>query len=321
MNADKAIKRLGEAGIVPVVVMEEAERAVPVAKAMLAGGIDVMEITFRTAAAADAIRAVAEQCPGMLVGAGTVITLDQCRAAAAAGAKFIVSPGFDGEVVRWCVERDMAVLPGCVTPTEIMAAMKLGLDTVKFFPANIYGGLAAMKALHGPFPGIRFVPTSGVNAGNAAEFLSAPFIHAVGGSWCCSRQDIAAGNYERITALCREARQAVLGFEVAHIGINAADAEAARAVCAELGGAFGFAAKEGSSSIFASDGIEVMKSPYLGERGHIAIRTNRLSIAAAELEKQGYELDPETEKYKDGRRIAVYLKKPMGGFAIHLLQK
>ena len=201
--------RLARAGVVPVVVLEHAKDAVPTAKAMVAGGIDVMEITFRTAAAADSIRAVSENCPEMLVGAGTVITLEQCKKAVESGARFIVAPGFDEEVVRWCVENHVPVTPGCVTPTEIMAAMKLGLKVVKFFPAGVYGGLSAMKALSGPFGGIKFIPTGGVNAQNLAEYLAAPFIHAVGGSWVCPKADISAGNFEKITALCHEAHATV----------------------------------------------------------------------------------------------------------------
>ena len=174
------LARLAAAAVIPVVVIDDAKDAVPAAKALLAGGVDVMEITFRTAAAADAIKAVAEHCPDMLVGAGTVITLDQCRKAAECGARFIVAPGFDEEVVRWCVENHIAVTPGCVTPSEIMAAMKLGLKVVKFFPAGVYGGLSAMKALSGPFGGIKFIPTGGVNGQNIGEFIAAPFIHAKG---------------------------------------------------------------------------------------------------------------------------------------------
>ena len=203
-----AMERMARSVIVPVVVLEDAKDAVPTAKAMCAGGVDVMEITFRTAAAADSIRAVAENCPEVLVGAGTVITLEQCKTAVACGAKFIVAPGFDGEVVRWCIEHEIPVLPGCVTPTEIMAAMKLGLKVVKFFPAGVYGGLKAMKALSGPFGGVKFVPTGGVSTQNIAEYVSAPFIQAVGGSWICPKADISAGNFENITALCREARAA-----------------------------------------------------------------------------------------------------------------
>lgn len=204
----EVLDRLARAGVVPVVVLEDAKDAVATAEALLAGGVDVMEITFRTAAAADSIRAVAKQCPDMLVGAGTVITLEQCRQAVECGAKFIVAPGFDEEVVRWCVEHQVPVTPGCVTPTEIMAAMKLGLRVVKFFPAGVYGGLSAMKALSGPFGGIRFIPTGGVNGQNIGEFLAAPFVHAVGGSWVCPKAEISAGNFEKITELCRQARAA-----------------------------------------------------------------------------------------------------------------
>ena len=200
---------LPQAGVIPVVVLDDAKDAVPTAKALLTGGVDVMEITFRTAAAADSIKAVAESCPDMLVGAGTVITLEQCKKAVECGAKFIVSPGFDEEVVRWCVENGVAVTPGCVTPTEIMAAMKLGLNVVKFFPAGVYGGLSAMKALSGPFGGIKFIPTGGVDAKNLKEYLEAPFVHAVGGSWLCPKKEIAAGNFDAVTALCREASEIV----------------------------------------------------------------------------------------------------------------
>ena len=315
------LARLAAAAVIPVVVIDDAKDAVPAAKALLAGGVDVMEITFRTAAAADAIKAVAEHCPDMLVGAGTVITLDQCRKAAECGARFIVAPGFDEEVVRWCVEDHIAVTPGCVTPSEIMAAMKLGLKVVKFFPAGVYGGLSAMKALSGPFGGIKFIPTGGVNGQNIGEFIAAPFIHAVGGSWVCPKADIAAGNFEKITALCRQARSAALGFEVAHIGINCENGEDSLAVCKKLDEAFALGVKEGNSSNFASNGIEVMKSMYLGKNGHIAIRTNSIPLAIAELAKKGFACDMETAKYKGERMIAVYLKEAFGGFAVHLLQK
>lgn len=207
----ESTERLARAGVVPVVVLDDAKDAVPTAQAMLAGGIDVMEITFRTAAAADSIQAVAENCPDMLVGAGTIINLEQCKLAVSKGAKFIVSPGFDREVVAWCLENNIAVTPGCVTPTEIMEAINMGLKIVKFFPANVYGGLKAMKSLAAPFVGIKFIPTGGVNAENLREYIDAPFVHAVGGSWVCPKADIASGNFENITALCAQARQAAFG--------------------------------------------------------------------------------------------------------------
>lgn len=203
------LQLMKKSGVIPVVVLDDTAKALTTANALLAGGVSVMEITFRTAAAADSIKAVSENCPEMLVGAGTVVTLDQCKQALECGAKFIVSPGFDPEVVSWCVERNIPITPGCVTPTEIMAAMKLGLNVVKFFPAGVYGGLKAMKALSAPFGGIKFIPTGGVDAKNLKEYLEAPFVHAGGGSWPCPKKEIAAGNFDAVTALCREASEIV----------------------------------------------------------------------------------------------------------------
>ena len=202
------LERLRNSIVVPVVVLDDVKDAVPTANAMAAGGVDVMEITFRTAAAPECIKAVAENCPDVLVGAGTIVNLEQCRLAVEMGAKFIVSPGFDAEVVGWCVENDIPVCPGCVTPTEIMAALKFGLKVLKFFPANVYGGLKALKSLAGPFGGLKFIPTGGVSTENIREFMEAPFIHAVGGSWVCPKADIQAGNFEKITQLCKDARAA-----------------------------------------------------------------------------------------------------------------
>lgn len=205
------MERLASSVVVPVVVLERAEDALPTARALLAGGVDTMEITFRTSCAAQCIQAVAESCPDMLVGAGTVLNVEQAKLAVSMGAKFIVSPGFDAGVVDWCLENGIAVTPGCVTPTEIMMAVNRGLKVVKFFPANVYGGLNAMKNLSAPFVGIKFLPTGGVNTGNIKEYVDAPFVHAVGGSWLCTKADIAAGQWEKITLLCQEARKAAKG--------------------------------------------------------------------------------------------------------------
>lgn len=195
-------------GVVPVVVLDRVEHAVPLARAMQAGGIPCAEVTLRTAAGLGSIEAMS-RLGDILVGAGTVVTLDQCKDALSAGARFIVSPGLNTKVVEHCLARDIPVLPGCVTPTEIMQAMELGLNTVKFFPANVYGGLAAMKALAAPFTGIRFIPTGGVNGDNLAQYLSAPYVHAVGGSWLCDRKLVNAGDFAAITALCAQATRAV----------------------------------------------------------------------------------------------------------------
>lgn len=317
----KYTERLGNNAVVPVVVLDDVKNAVPTAKALLAGGIDVMEITLRTAAALDSIKAVARECPEMLVGAGTVVNVDQAKAVVDAGAKFIVSPGFDTKIVQWCIENDITVTPGCVTPTEIMAALQLGVNIVKFFPANVYGGLNAMKNLSGPFGEVKFIPTGGVNSQNIGEYTAEPFIHTVGGSWVCAKADIASQNFEKITALCKEAVAKSLGFELAHVGINTEDGDTALETAHKFDEVFGFSVKDGNSSAFAGSGIEVMKSMYLGESGHLAIRTNNISRAIAYMEKHGFLMNDETCKYKGKRLVAVYLKNEIGGFAVHLLQK
>lgn len=202
-------EKIRAAGVVPVVVIEDARDAVPTAKALLAGGIGVMEITFRTACAAEAIRVVAKEVPEMTVGAGTVLNSEQGREALEAGAKFIVSPGFDDTLVRFCRDLSVPIVPGCVTPTEIMKAVAEGLNVVKFFPADIYGGLSAMKALSAPFGHIRFIPTGGVNSGNLGEYLAQPYVFAVGGSWICTKDDISHHRFDRIAELSGKAANQV----------------------------------------------------------------------------------------------------------------
>jgi len=315
------LKQIGICGILPVVVLDRTKDAIPTAKALLAGGVDVIEITLRTDAGLDSIRKVAGGCPDVLVGAGTVITLDQCKAAVDAGAKFIVSPGFDSKVVEWCLANNIAVTPGCVTPTEITQALSLGINIIKFFPANVYGGLSAMKSLAAPFKGVKFIPTGGVSGSNMAEYILAPFVHAVGGSWICAQSDIAAGNFDKITSLSKDAIQTALGFEWGHIGINNDSPETSMDICNFFDKAFGTGIKTGELSNFASPAIEVLKFNFLGDHGHIAIKTNCIHRAMSLLEKRAFSFDMSTAKYKDEKLIAVYLTEHHGGFAIHLLQK
>jgi Entner-Doudoroff aldolase len=208
MNMD-VLSRLAAAGVVPVVVLDKAEDAVPTAKAMLAGGIDVMEITFRTAAAADSIRAVAAEVPDMLVGAGTVTATSQIDAVIEAGGDFIVSPGFDPELVAYAQEKGIAVYPGCTTASEYHQALKFGLEVIKFFPAEQSGGLAKIKALAAPFPMFKVMPTGGISLKNLKEYLSCPVIAACGGSYMVTAELIDSNRWDEITALCRKSREIV----------------------------------------------------------------------------------------------------------------
>ena len=197
--------RVCEAGIVPVVVLNRVEDAVPLAGALLKGGITFMEITFRTECAADCIEVISREVPDMTVGAGTVINVEQAKTAVGGGAKFIVSPGFDEETVRWALDNDIPVIPGTVTPTEIMKAVGMGLRVLKFFPADVYGGIKAIKALSAPFGQVRFLPTGGVSPDNLKDFISNKAVAAVGGSWVCKKDDIANHDWDKITALSAEA--------------------------------------------------------------------------------------------------------------------
>ena len=199
------IDQVAACGVVPVVVLEDAEQAVPTARALLKGGINAMEITFRTAAAKDSIAKVAAEVPEMIVGAGTVINVQQVHEAVDAGAKFIVSPGSDADVIAEAMKLNVPITPGVVTPSEIMMGLKLGVKVFKFFPAESYGGLKTIKALCGPFPQIRIIPTGGISQANAAEYFKNPKIVAVGGSWMCAKDLIAAGDFAAITEKSRAA--------------------------------------------------------------------------------------------------------------------
>ncbi|MBO5199563.1 MAG: bifunctional 4-hydroxy-2-oxoglutarate aldolase/2-dehydro-3-deoxy-phosphogluconate aldolase [Lachnospiraceae bacterium] len=320
MNA--VLEQFKKLGIIPVVKIDDAKNAAPLAKALCEGGLPVAEVTFRTAAAEEAIKLMCEACPNMFVGAGTVLTTEQVDKAVAAGAKFIVSPGLNPKVVKYCVEKNIPITPGTSSPTDIEMALELGLEAVKFFPAEASGGLAKIKAMAAPYVNMRFMPTGGINAKNLNSYLDFPKILACGGSWMVSDALINAGDFEQIKNLTREAVNTMLGFEIKHIGINASNEEEADGIATSFEKLFGFTKNVGNSSIFAGTGVEVMKTPYLGRNGHIAVQTNYIERAIYHMELQGFEFDPDTAKYdKKGNMVAIYLKGEIGGFAVHLVQK
>ena len=315
------LEQFQKLGIIPVVVIDDAKDAVPLAKALCEGGLPVAEVTFRTDAAEEAIRLMAEACPEMLVGAGTVLTTEQVDRSVAAGAKFIVSPGLNPKVVKYCQEKNVPITPGTARPTDIEMALELGLEVVKFFPAEQNGGLPMIKAMAAPYTKVKFMPTGGINAKNLKSYLDFDKIIACGGSWMVPKDLVAAGDFGAIKNLTREAVNTMLGFELRHIGINANGEDEADSVAGSFEKLFGFTKKVGGSSVFAGTAIEVMKAPYLGANGHIAIGTNYIDRAVYHMELQGFEFDPETAKYKNGKLVAIYLKGELGGFAVHLVQK
>ncbi|MCL2772923.1 MAG: bifunctional 4-hydroxy-2-oxoglutarate aldolase/2-dehydro-3-deoxy-phosphogluconate aldolase [Oscillospiraceae bacterium] len=309
-------------GIVPVVKIDDADKAVPLAEALCRGGLPCAEITFRTDKAEESICRIAAALPDMLVGAGTVLTPAQADKAQAAGAKFIVSPGLNPTVVEHCKNNGIPIFPGCSSPSDIEKALELGLSCVKFFPAEQSGGIAAIKAMAAPYGNITFLPTGGVNAKNLNDYLSFDHVIACGGSWMVDAALIAAGDFTAIEELTRTAVHTMLGFELAHIGINGADETQAGKTAKSFSDMFGFAYKPGNSSIFAGSYVEVMKTPYLGANGHIAIRTNYIERAVHFLKVNGIAFKEDSAKYNDkGKMTAIYLANEIGGFAVHLVQK
>lgn len=199
------LKKIEAFGVVPVVVLNDAKDAAPLAKALCEGGLPCAEVTFRTEAAEESIRIMATQFPEMIIGAGTVLTIDQVDRAVAAGAQFIVSPGFDPEIVDYCISKNIVVLPGCITPSEVAQAVKRGLEVVKFFPAEQFGGIATIKALAAPYTGVRFMPTGGISAKNLADYLGFKKIVACGGSWMVKGDLVTAGEFDKIKEMTAEA--------------------------------------------------------------------------------------------------------------------
>jgi Entner-Doudoroff aldolase len=203
------LKEIEKIGIIPVVVLDRVEDALPLAKALIEGGLPCAEVTFRTAAAEEAIRVMSENFPELLVGAGTVLTTEQVDRAVAAGAKFIVSPGLNPRIVKYCVEKGIVIVPGCANPSDIEQALENGLEVVKFFPAEAIGGLKLIKAMAAPYVGVKFMPTGGINAVNVREYLAYDRIVACGGSWMVSGKLIKEGKFDEITELVKEAAQIV----------------------------------------------------------------------------------------------------------------
>ncbi|MBR4236611.1 MAG: bifunctional 4-hydroxy-2-oxoglutarate aldolase/2-dehydro-3-deoxy-phosphogluconate aldolase [Clostridia bacterium] len=314
------IEQLSLAGLVPVIKVDDAADAVPLCKAMLKGGLPVAEITFRTAAAPEAIASVRQSLPECILGAGTVLTIEQVKAAVAAGAAYILTPGFNPKIVGYCVEHGITIIPGCACPGDIEGALEFGLKLVKIFPAEVLGGVKFLKALSGPYPQMNYLPTGGVNEQNLIDYLAFPKVKAVGGSWMVPGDAVKAKDWDTITAQTRRAINKMLGLELAHIGIYNADAKTAEEGARMLSLITGMEIKDGAKAAFVGDDFEMMKSPKADVLGHIAISTTDLARAKWHLEKRGFSFEEPIVNY-EGKTTAVYLKQRVCGFALHLLQK
>lgn len=319
---NSVFKSIRTHGIVPVVKIIDASQAVPLAKTLSQNGLRIAEVTFRTDAAEEAISSINEADLGMLLGAGTVLSVEQAEKAAAAGAKFIVTPAFNPRVVEFCVSSGIPVIPGCSSAADLEKALEMGLDVVKFFPAEPLGGLKTIQALSGPYPSIKFVPTGGIGPANLLEYLSNDNILACGGSWIVPADRIAKGDFSGIASLVSEAVSLLHGFSLMHIGINTADADTSQGIAETFSDWFNMKLKLGNSSNFVGTMLEIMKKPFRGDHGHIAIGTNDIERASAYLENKGVSFDyANANQDANGRYIALYMQEQIGGFAIHLFQK
>lgn len=316
---DACIKELYRIGIVPVVAIEDANDALPLAEALKKGGVSAIEITFRTAAAAEAIRTLTREMPDMTVGAGTVVTKEQADAAIAAGAKFIVSPGFQPALVAYVREKGIAMCPGTATPGEMEQAMALGLSAVKFFPAEQNGGAPMLKALSAPYRDLLFMPTGGVKLENLRTYLALDQVFACGGTWLATKDDIKAKAFDQITARTREAVKTMLNFRIKHVGINSKDAREAKKTATLLCSIFDFDYNDTELSVFTGTAVEVMKYMGRGSLGHIAIGADNVDRAEYYLRQRGFSFDESTRRVDAaGRTTFLYLTEEIGGFAFHL---
>ena len=316
------LQRVYEIGIIPVIAFNDVDEAIPLCKALMDGGLPAAEVTFRTACAEECIRKIHEELPDMLLGAGTVLTNDQADRAMAAGASFVVAPGYDPNVTQHVIDKGGLMMPGTCSAGEMQQAMNQGCEAIKFFPAEANGGVDMLKNIGAALKTAKWMCTGGVNAKNVNTYLANPQIIAVGGTWMCKSDKIKAGAWADITAACKEAVDVMLGLELGHIGINCADNAEAMKTAELLGGLLSKAVAPGNSSIFVGNKeFEIMKKPGRGTHGHIAIKCNSVDRAVYHLGQRGVKFDMDSMVNKNGKNIAIYLADEVAGFAIHLVQK
>lgn len=316
------LDRIASIGIVPVIAnIPSMEACDMLTRALIRGGVPVMEITFRMKNAEKYIAHVREHYPEVCVGAGTVLTLEQAEMAADAGAQFFVAPGLDEDIVKYAQTHGVDMVPGVSTASEISKALHLGLHTLKFFPAENCGGAGAIKSLCGPFKNVRFIPTGGVNLNNISEYFALPGVAACGGTYMLGKH-VEKGEWDEITALCRKSVQTMLQLKLVHVGINGNDEADAMGIAAGLSEMLLIdPGKNGAGSVFVGTMVEVMKGNGLGTHGHLGFSTPNIERAAAYYKAIGTEFNEDSAKYdENGKLKAIYFKKEIGGFAAHLVK-
>ena len=317
----KAAEVIRSVGVLPVINIKKKEWIDPLAEAMLSAGMPVIEVVLRNEKAMEMLAEMKKRHPEMTVGAGTVLTLEQAKTAVECGADFIVSPGYSQQIVDFCMERDMLVVPGVSSASEVQTAYAAGLRVVKFFPAEGLGGLKMIKQLAAPFSDMMFVPTGGISLDNIGPYFQYEKTFACGGSFIAPSAALESGDFGKVAELCRKCIELSVGFRLAHLGVNCDGDADAVATAKAFTALFGFPCLEGRSSVFAGTAVECARHGSFGTKGHIGIRTNSMVRAVAYLKSKGVEFLPGSEKYNAaGELTCIYLKDEVAGFAIHLVQ-
>lgn len=315
------LKRISDIGIIPVVTIQDPNDALPLVNALSEGGIDAAEITFRSEHALTAMQIIHREMPNLLIGAGTVSSCAQAESAVNAGAAFIVTPGFNHEVVRWCIDHNVIVIPGVSTASEIETALSYGLTTLKFFPAESSGGVRKLKDFAAPYAQVRFIATGGIHEENMHDYLALPNILAIGGSFMLEKAQVTAKNWDAIRTRSQAAIAALLGYELIHIGIHHENEQAAQKSADTLCSLFHFTRYNKPKAYFAGKGFELLHHCGRGKLGHIAIYTPYPERAMYQLAKQGIGFIEESiTRNKQTHQINfVYLDMELAGFGIHLI--
>lgn len=315
-------KKIETLGVMPELTIKDAIDAIPVGQAISDGGISMVEVTFRTEAAEDSIRLMSKALPDLLIGAGTVLSVNQVDQAMEAGAKFIVTPGISREVVEYCLENEIPIIPGIATPTDIEKAIRYGIKLVKFFPAEANGGIEALKAMSAPYPNIKFMPTGGINEQNLDDYLHFDKVLAVSGNWMSTPEMIENNDLELIQETSKKSVFSMLGFKLDYIGLNFNKDEEALTAAEDWTKYFDVSITDAPDGFFAGKRFEAVKPGGYGLHGHIAISTYHIGRAIAYLEKRGANFDKDRAQYDtNGNMTQIYMEQQIGGMAIKLTQR
>jgi 2-dehydro-3-deoxyphosphogluconate aldolase/(4S)-4-hydroxy-2-oxoglutarate aldolase len=316
INMNNILNKLRLYGIIPIITINDPGVVRPLAEALLKARLPVLEITFRTDAAAEAIRIAAKEFPEMLIGAGTVLTIENAKEAVSAGAKFILSPGFNPGVVDYCLENEITMLPGINSPTQIELALEKGLDVLKFFPSEASGGIKLIKAMAAPFPGVRFVPTGGINNSNLVSYMSCPCVLACGGSWVAKSSDIAAGRFDQVTRNAVETIRTMLGFRIKSIDIPGIRKEDITAVDQLFSGVFHLQPEKTEGGIRVAEVLGFLENKDLP--GTICLETIDLERAEFYIRDRGYRVEKGDGNAGTGE---LFLSQRIGNYRLKITGK